>query len=158
GSRVGPNLQLSPASETSGVRVVTLSEPDVIPEDAASRPDAISAEAEVDASSMVNLGELPHKNAPADLMLASDALESGASRTHFDKGDAARGDSAEALVEPLQDSGVSGLQVDADSASGPSSEQSGLDLTILSGGSSEGSSILPERPRRRPVPDEKPAR
>jgi hypothetical protein len=157
GSRIYPEHPATPTTESSGVRIVAHSEPDVFPGGTGSEPDVLPPALSGDESSAINLGELPPKNAPADLALASDALESGTSGIAH-KPDAARGDSFEALVELPQDSGTSNAPLAENSGSGPSSEQSGLDLTMLSGGSSEGSSILPERPRRAQPPAERSAR
>jgi hypothetical protein len=158
GSRIYPPTSATPMPETSGVRIVAKSEPDVIHGGPGSEPDVLPPALGDDESSAINLGGLPPKNAPADLALASDALESGTSGVDVNKSDASAGDSVEAFVELPQDSGTSHAPLPEDSGSGPSSEQSGLDLTMLSGGSSEGSSILPERPRRVQPPAERPAR
>jgi hypothetical protein len=148
----------SPSTDPSGLRITAKSEPDVLPASGGSEPDVLPPALGVEESSMVNLGELPNKKAASDLMLASDALESGAQSGAPKSSDVARGDSGQALVELPLDS-ASHVAVGDDSASGPGSEQSGLDLTMLSGGSSEGSSILPERPRRKqPSAAEKPPR
>jgi hypothetical protein len=161
GLRITPKSEpdvvpVSGKSDTSGLRITAKSEPDVVPVSGKSEPDVLPPAGEE--SSVVNLGDLPRKQAASDLMLASDALESGAHAGAPDSA-AARGDSGQALVELPQDSGTSHVPLGEDSATGPSSEQSGLDLTMLSGSSGEGSSILPERPRRKQAPDaEKPAR
>jgi hypothetical protein len=157
GSRIYPEHPAMPTKESSGVRIVTHSEPDVLLGGTGSEPDVLPSGLSEAESSAINLGELPPKNAPADLALASDALESGTSGIAH-KSDATRGDSVEALVELPPDSGISNAPLAENSGSGPGSEQSGLDLTMLSGGSSGGSSILPERPRRAQPPAERSGR
>ena len=156
-SKIHPKRPETPPPEGSGVRIMALSEPDVVPAGSGSQPDVLPPTPAGDESSMVNLGELPRKKAVSDLMLASDALESGASGAAQDREDAARGDSVEALVELPEDSGTSKGPDGESPPSGSGTEQSGLDLALLTG-SDQGSSILPERPRRPPSHAEKPVR
>src|SRR6516165_12117636 len=156
-SKIHPKRPETPPPEGSGVRIMAASEPDVVPVESGSQPDVLPPSAGSDESSMVNLGELPRKKAVSDLMLASDALESGASGAVPGGADAARGDSVEALVELPEDSGTSKGPDSESPPSGSGTEQSGLDLALLTG-SDQGSSILPERPRRPPSHAEKPIR
>lgn len=130
------------------------SEPDVVlPGDSGSGIKVKSETADVHAeTSEVNLGELRRKSQqlPSDLNLASDVLESGTSGVNLDAVPPSdSGASADAVVELAEDAGASSVRLGEDSGSAGSQEPSGLDLTMLSGGESgEGSSILPERPRR----------
>lgn len=156
-SQIGMKRPLTPTPETSGVRILATSEADVVISDSASRldiPPPSSRAAEE--SSAVNLGEL-HKMQlpPSDLNLASDALDSAASGIDLNKAAAGTGDSSvEAVVELAEDMGASSVSL----GEGSGSEQSGLDLTMLSGGSGSSSSILPERKRRPQPPSGKSAR
>jgi hypothetical protein len=100
-------------------------------------------------SSAVNLGGLDRRvHAPSDLNLASDALESGTSGVDVGKAAAGGDGSAEAVVELVDDAAASSAPLGNSSAANAGPEQSGLDLTMLSGGAGNSSAILPERPRR----------
>ena len=146
-SRIRSQRPVTPPAEGSGVRVMASSEPDVVPASSGSHSDVSAPSGGTEESSMVNLGELPRKKPVSDLMLASDALESGDAG---DRVDETREDSVEALVELPQDSATSKGPAGENPPSGSESEQSGLDLALLSAGSGEGSSILPDRPSRPP--------
>jgi hypothetical protein len=141
-------------SDAKSPRKEGTSEPDVVlPGDSGSGIKVKSASADVPAeTSEVNLGELRRKSQelPSDLNLASDVLESGTSGVDLEAVPPSDGgNSVDAVVELAEDAGPSSVQLGEESGSAGSQEQSGLDLTMLSGGeSSEGSSILPERPRR----------
>jgi hypothetical protein len=143
-----------PAAETKPPRKEGTSEPDVVlPGDSGSGIKVKAESADTPAeTSEVNLGELHRKSQqlPSDLNLASDVLESGTSGVDLDAVPPSdSGNSVDAVVELAEDAGASSVRLGEDSGSAGSQEPSGLDLTMLSGGeSSEGSSILPERPRR----------